>query len=162
MTLAAANFKFRFDGGAFYGYFSARGLQALELFPEGAKPPVLLHSMPNVTWGPELYRLLEQYFAGCRTDFSSIPLDLEMGTDFQQRVWHGACDIPYGGTTSYGALADTVGSPRAARAVGTALGANPVCLVVPCHRVIATDGSLGGYGPGLAWKRRFLALEQGK
>lgn len=160
MTLAAANFRFRFPGGALYGYFSSEGLQSLHLYPDSLPSPVLLHSAPNVVWGQALYRLLEQYFTGCITDFSSIPLDLASGTAFQQRVWRTACAIPHGATISYGELARSIGAPGAARAVGSALGANPVILVVPCHRVIAANGSLGGYGPGLPWKSRFMALEQ--
>lgn len=160
--LPAANFKFSFPGGALYGYISSEGLQALHLLPGTAAPPVMLHSTPNVMLGRTLHRLLEQYFSGCPTDFSEIDLDLGGGTEFRQRVWREACAIPYGTTTSYGALARQAGAPRAARAVGAAMGANPVILVVPCHRVLAADGSLGGYGPGLHWKERFLALEQGQ
>lgn len=160
MTLAAANFRFHFPGGAFYGYFSSEGLQALHLYPDSAPPPVVLHSAPNIVWGQILYRLLEQYFTGCPTDFLPIPLDLSAGTAFQQCAWRAACDIPHGSTASYGALARRIGAPGAARAVGGAMGANPVILVVPCHRIIASDGSLGGYGPGLSWKKCFLALEQ--
>lgn len=161
MPLAAANFRFRFPGAAFYGYFSSEGLQALHLYPDSAPPPVALHSAPNMVWGQILYRLLEQYFLGCPTDFLSVPLDLGAGTAFQQRAWRAACEIPYGTTVSYGVLARAIGAPGAARAVGGAMGANPVILVVPCHRVIASDGSLGGYGPGLPWKKSLLALEQG-
>lgn len=161
-TLAAANFRFTFSGGALYGYISSEGLQLLHLLADTVNPPVMLHSAPNVMLGRTLYRLLEQYFSGCPTDFSEITLDLNQGTAFQQRVWREACAIPYGSTTSYGRLAAQAGAPRAARAVGAAMGANPVILLVPCHRVLASDGSLGGYGPGLHWKKRFLALEQGE
>ncbi len=161
MIPAAANFRFPIPGGVLYGYISGKGVQALRLYTEARIPPVWAPPAPYLDRGSKLQTLLEQYFRGCPTDFSALPLDLEGGTAFQRRVWAAACAIPYGATTSYGALAREAGLPRAARAVGTALGANPVILIVPCHRVIAADGSLGGYGPGLQWKKRFLALEQG-
>ena len=101
---------------------------------------------------------LDEYFAGRRTSFD-IPLDLE-GTDFQRDVWDQLCAIPYGGTISYGELARRVGRPGAARAVGSANGRNPVAVIVPCHRVIAGDGGLGGYGGGLDRKTVLLALER--
>lgn len=100
---------------------------------------------------------LEEYFAGQRTDFD-VPLDLA-GTPFQQQVWAQLRRIGYGETISYGELARRVGNPRAARAVGLANGRNPVCVIVPCHRVIAADGSLGGYGGGLDRKSWLLQLE---
>lgn len=81
------------------------------------------------------------------------------GTDFQLAVWTALCAIPAGRTISYGALAARIGCPGAARAVGSACGANPVAVLIPCHRVIAGDGSLGGYSGGLDVKRRLLELE---
>jgi methylated-DNA-[protein]-cysteine S-methyltransferase len=81
------------------------------------------------------------------------------GPEFNQRVWAALCDIPFGTTTSYGAVARTIGTPKAARAVGAANGANPIALIVPCHRVIGNDGSLTGYGGGLPLKRKLLAHE---
>jgi methylated-DNA-[protein]-cysteine S-methyltransferase len=101
---------------------------------------------------------LDQYFAGSRTRFE-VPMHLE-GTDFQRRVWAQLCAIPYGKTISYGELARRVGSPKASRAVGSANGRNPVAVIVPCHRVIAADGSLGGYGGGLERKTLLLDLER--
>ena len=98
------------------------------------------------------------YLAGKRRDFE-LPLDLR-GTAFQRKVWDALLAIPYGETKSYGDIARSLGFPlRAARAVGTANGSNPVAIVVPCHRVIASGGKLGGYGGGLPLKRRLLALE---
>ncbi len=161
MIPVTANFRFPFSGGILYGYISEKGLQKLHLYPDAMPPPAWTPLAPCLRWGRRLHELLEQYFSGCRTDFSAIPLDLGAGTAFQQRVWHAACTIQYGNTTNYGTLAREAGVSRAARAVGAALGANPIILIVPCHRVIASDGSLGGYGPGLQWKRRFLALEPG-
>ncbi|OQC07820.1 MAG: Methylated-DNA--protein-cysteine methyltransferase [Candidatus Hydrogenedentes bacterium ADurb.Bin101] len=161
MILSVANFRFPIPGGVLYGYMSERGLRALQLYADNQSPPPWAPLAPHLDRGRELWHLLECYFAGLKTDFDAVVLDLENGTAFQRRVWREACVVPYGSTTSYGALAQAGGAPRAARAVGTALGANPVILLVPCHRVIAADGSLGGYGPGLLWKRFFLALEQG-
>jgi len=100
---------------------------------------------------------LEEYFAGKRRVFD-VPVVLR-GTAFQQEVWRALRRIPYGNTTSYGALANTMGRPGAARAVGAANGANPVSIIVPCHRVIGVGGSLIGYGGGLKRKRALLALE---
>ena len=88
-----------------------------------------------------------------------MPLDLE-GTSFQKKVWGALRTIPYGETRSYGEIARQVGNPRAARAVGMANHENPVAIVVPCHRVIAGDGSLGGYAGGLKRKSRILGLEK--
>jgi methylated-DNA-[protein]-cysteine S-methyltransferase len=100
---------------------------------------------------------LGQYFAGERRSFD-LPLTPE-GTDFQRRVWAALAAIPYGETTSYAALADAIGHPGSARAVGAANGANPLAIVVPCHRVVGADGMLTGYAGGLDAKRSLLTLE---
>lgn len=100
---------------------------------------------------------LRRYFAGERLDFS-CPLDL-YGTPFQREVWQALCRIPYGETRSYAQIAQTIGRPLAVRAVGAANGANPVGIIVPCHRVIGSNGSLIGYGGGLPMKEWLLALE---
>ena len=100
---------------------------------------------------------LEEYFAGERTEFD-LPLDLD-GTTFQKEVWSTLADIPYGKTISYAELASMVGRPTAYRAVGQANGANPIPIILPCHRVLARGGRIGGYGGGLAMKRQLLALE---
>ncbi|HEY3729527.1 MAG TPA: methylated-DNA--[protein]-cysteine S-methyltransferase [Solirubrobacteraceae bacterium] len=100
---------------------------------------------------------LDEYFAGARREFE---LELELnGTPFQQRVWDALRAIPYGTTISYGELARIIGRPDRVRAVGSAVGATPVPIIVPCHRVIGADGSLTGYGGGLARKRALLELE---
>jgi methylated-DNA-[protein]-cysteine S-methyltransferase len=103
---------------------------------------------------------LAGYFAGRRREFS-LPLDAA-GTPFQKRVWWELLKIPYGETRSYGQIAQALGSPRAVRAVGAANGANPIAIVVPCHRVIGANGKLVGYGGGLALKTRLLELEGGR
>jgi len=100
---------------------------------------------------------LESYLAGVLREFQS-PLDLR-GTEFQMRVWREVRTIPYGTTCSYRDIAERIGHPRAYRAVGTANGANPIPVIIPCHRVIGRDGSLRGYGGGLAMKERLLRLE---
>ena len=104
-------------------------------------------------------RQMEEYFTGARKRFE-LPLILS-GTDFQRAVWCALTAIPYGQTRSYRQIAEAVGRPLAARAVGQANHHNPVWIVVPCHRVIQNDGSLGGYGGGLELKRRLLKLEAG-
>jgi O-6-methylguanine DNA methyltransferase len=101
---------------------------------------------------------LIEFFEGKRTGFD-LSLDLR-GTPFQRRVWAELRTIPYGETRSYQEVARAVGHPRAVRAVGAANGANPISIVVPCHRVIASDGKLGGYGGGLELKARLLAMER--
>ncbi len=101
---------------------------------------------------------LMEYFAGGRRTFD-LPL-APRGTEFQQTVWAALRRIPYGETLSYGELARRIGRPHASRAVGLANGANPLPIVVPCHRVIGADGSLTGFGGGLDIKRRLLALER--
>jgi len=100
---------------------------------------------------------LEEYFAGSRRQFT-FPLDLR-GTDFQLACWRALVLIPYGETRSYADIARVVGKPNAFRAVGMANNRNPVAIVVPCHRVIASDGTLCGYGGGLDVKRKLLELE---
>jgi O-6-methylguanine DNA methyltransferase len=100
---------------------------------------------------------LQRYFSGKGHSFD-LPLDIH-GTPFQQAVWKALLEIPYGETRSYAQVAAAVGRPRAARAVGMANGANPLPIVIPCHRVICSDGSLGGYGGGLALKEALLRLE---
>lgn len=101
---------------------------------------------------------LRSYFAGERKAFD-LPLDLQAGTAFQQSVWQQLLAIPPGGTTSYAELARRLGRVQAARAVGAAVGRNPVSIVVPCHRVIGTGGSLTGYAGGLERKTALLRLE---
>ena len=98
-----------------------------------------------------------EYLASERTHFD-VPLDLR-GTPFQRAVWDALLEIPYGESRSYAEVARAVGRPKAQRAVGSANNANPVSLIVPCHRVIAADGSLGGYGGGQKLKARLLAME---
>lgn len=101
---------------------------------------------------------LTEYYAGTRTSFD-LPLDLAYGTAFQQSVWQALLAIPQGDTTSYGELSHRIGKPAAVRAVGAAVGRNPVSVIVPCHRVVGADGSLTGYAGGLDKKTALLKLE---
>ena len=103
-------------------------------------------------------RQLKAYFAGKLEKFD-LPLAPE-GTSFQREVWKRLCEIPYGETVSYGELARRIGNPKASRAVGLANGANPIAIVIPCHRVIGSNGKLTGYGGGLPLKEKLLALER--
>lgn len=108
----------------------------------------------------EPIRQLRAYFAGELEEFE-IPLAPE-GTEFQQRVWTELSKIPYGATVSYGELARRIGNPKACRAVGLANGSNPIPIIIPCHRVIGSNGKLTGYGGGLPVKEKLLALEKGQ
>lgn len=106
----------------------------------------------------DIFGQLNSYFAGERHEFD-LPL-APQGTPFQLTVWHALQQIPYGQTTTYGELARTIGNPQAVRAVGAANGRNPIPIIIPCHRVIGSDGSLTGYGGGLHIKEALLSLEQ--
>ncbi|HEX3838272.1 MAG TPA: methylated-DNA--[protein]-cysteine S-methyltransferase [Steroidobacteraceae bacterium] len=114
---------------------------------EDAEHPVLLRAQQQ----------LEEYFVDKRRKFT-VKLD-PAGTDFQNRVWNALRTIPFGETRSYGQIAEQIGSHKAVRAVGAANGANPLSIIVPCHRVIGADGKLTGFAGGLAVKARLLALE---
>ncbi|QVK23588.1 methylated-DNA--[protein]-cysteine S-methyltransferase [Shewanella dokdonensis] len=109
-------------------------------------------------WLLQTVAQLQQYFAGERREFS-IPL-APIGTAFQRRVWQQLLQIPYGNVSSYGELANRLQQPKAARAVGSANGANPIAIMIPCHRVIGKNGTLTGYAWGLTMKQQLLALEQ--
>jgi methylated-DNA-[protein]-cysteine S-methyltransferase len=129
------------------------------LFPTNGQP-----ARPGSGWQEdsttlaELIRQLRAYFAGELENFS-VPL-APQGTPFQQKVWSELCEIPYGETISYGELARRIRNPNASRAVGLANGSNPIPIVIPCHRVIGSNGKLTGYGGGLHIKEKLLALER--
>ena len=109
---------------------------------------------------PEMRQRLVDYLEGKPVDFSDVPLDLPDGPPFWRRVWEACARIPYGATRSYAELAQEVGSPRAFRAVGGAMAANPIPIVIPCHRVVGSDGGLVGFGGGLGQKMRLLEMEK--
>jgi methylated-DNA-[protein]-cysteine S-methyltransferase len=117
-------------------------------WPAGPDHPVLRQAAAQ----------LAEYFSGRRQHFD-LPLDLTHGTAFQQAVWQALLAIPCGQTTSYGELARRIGRPTAVRALGAAVGRNPVSIIVPCHRVIGADGSLTGYAGGLGRKTALLRIE---
>jgi len=102
---------------------------------------------------------LRKYYGGQKPDFSSVPLDFSEATPFRRKIWGAIQSVPYGETKSYAWIAKQAGKPGAARAAGQAVGDNPFAVVVPCHRVIASDGGLCGFGGGLEMKRKLLALE---
>jgi methylated-DNA-[protein]-cysteine S-methyltransferase len=104
---------------------------------------------------------IQRYFEGARIDFASAALDLSAVDDFRRSVYQAARGIPFGRTITYGALARSIGAPEAARDVGQALGRNPIPLIVPCHRIVASGGKLGGFSApgGRTTKQRMLALE---
>jgi methylated-DNA-[protein]-cysteine S-methyltransferase len=147
--------------GHFIAHFSERGLARLE-FP---RPHVTLPVPDLNEWSADWLRwryltlraVLDTLNGRPPAEFP--PIDLSCGTEFQQRVWAALRGIPTGATKSYGEIAQEVGSPKAVRAVGGACGANPVPLLVPCHRVLAAGARLGGFSGGLDWKLRLLAAE---
>jgi len=146
--------------GPLWLYFAQLGLTALEFagdgsasrLPDDALPPPLMPLMEAVR------RELTAYFGGAPTDFAALTLD-PRGTPFQLRVWQELRRMGWGQTISYKELARRVGSPKAWRAVGQANAVNPIPLIIPCHRVIAADGGLGGYSSGLDRKRWLLRHE---
>jgi len=114
---------------------------------------------PRSAFEHQVARELAEYAAGERRDFS-VRIAVR-GTAFDREVWNAVGAVPYGETVSYAEIARRVGRPRAYRAVGAANGRNPIPIIIPCHRVVASDGGLGGYGGGLPLKRRLLELEAG-
>ena len=103
--------------------------------------------------------ILDRYFDGGSVDFQEIPIKIESGTEFQNLVWNAIHQIPYGEVRSYKWIAEQIGRPKSVRAVGNATGNNPITIINPCHRVIGSNGNLGGYGGGLERKRQLLKLE---
>ena len=113
---------------------------------------------PNHAVLQQAARHLNDYFSGQRRQFD-LPLDLSAGTSFQQAVWRALLEIPFGQTSSYGKVSAAIGKPKAVRAVGGAIGRNPLSIVVPCHRVIGANGALTGYSGGMQRKVALLQLE---
>lgn len=160
--LEVANFLYQHPRGPITGWFSDRGLQQLQL-PHADREtpkPSLLHSWVNDSRTRVLSDALERYFAGVRESFDSVPIDDTLGTEFQRRVWSASREIAWGETMSYGELTARIGEDKgAARAVGAALGSNPIAIIVPCHRFQAANGNLTGFAAGIAWKQELRALE---
>jgi O-6-methylguanine DNA methyltransferase len=143
---------------------SERGLAGIVL-PQASKAEAAarlgmldVRERPSSPGLREARKQLTEYLAGGRTSFD-LPLDFSGGTPFQRRVWKALQQIPYGQLWSYRGVASRVGGIRYARAVGGAVGANPLPIIVPCHRVVAQDATIGGFSGGLPAKRRLLALE---
>jgi len=146
--------------GTFTAHFSESGLAGLD-FPTGeavSRPAANELSAQWRTWLRLTERALKQALAG-KTLGRLPPLDLSSGTEFQRRVWSALRKIPSGQTKSYAQVAQSIDRPGAVRAVGQACGANPIPVVIPCHRVLAAGGKLGGFSSGLDWKRKLLTRE---
>ena len=149
--------------GPFTAYYSKQGLSGLE-FPSARSN--LLPDESSSRAGPAALRAwqkltqqaIQNVLAGNSPGIVP-PLDLSMGTRFQQEVWGALRAIPLGETRTYAQIAAQIGRPKATRAVGAACGANPIPVLIPCHRVIASDGGLGGFSAGLTWKIKLLSLE---
>ena len=149
------------SAGIFRAHFSERGLAGLD-FPDDrtispARPDDLSAQLRD--WLRATKRALKLTLAG-KTPKTLPPLDLSTGTEFQQAVWSALRKIPAGQTRSYAEVARAVGRPQGARAVGQACGANPIPVLIPCHRVLAAHGKLGGFSSDPAWKRNLLARER--
>jgi O-6-methylguanine DNA methyltransferase len=146
------------DEGLFYVFLPVKG--------RGVTETLLRKKLPGIRFVKDEIRLkkpmqqLREYFEGKRTAFS-VALDLR-GTAFQKKVWTALASVQYGGIDSYGGIARKIRKPGAARAVGAACGANPVPIIIPCHRIVGKDGSLTGFAGGLGIKRRLLELEKRK
>lgn len=159
--LTSANFVYRHPMGTVYGYISLKGLQRLTLYTEGSPKPYLLHETPNILLGKLLTILFDRYFSGMPESFEQVSVDISSGTGFQQEIWTTLRKIPWGKTCTYAELARLAGlSDKYARAVGQALKKNPIPIIIPCHRVLNSDLSLGGFSAGLEWKKKLLRLEQ--
>lgn len=144
------------EHGAFTALFSERGLAEVS-FPDRPCRAVAKRNVPK-QWKEQTADALKSVLRG-EQPAKLPPLDLSKGSEFQQKVWRALLEIPAGETRSYGEIAAAVGAPGAARAVGTACGANPIPVLVPCHRVLAAQKKLGGFSAGLKWKRLLLEKE---
>ncbi len=139
--------------------FSRKGIARIELPRRGVRHLACARGNGLSPTGKAAAALLRRYFSGEPVTVR-LPLDLRHATVFPRAVWHATAKIPYGETRSYAWIAKRIGRPRAARAVGQALGANPVPVIIPCHRVISSAGTLGGFSGGLGMKKKLLQLEK--
>ncbi len=148
--------------GRFTAHFSDRGLARLE-FPDASGQAASRRTGSGLTSVQRAWLRIAARAVRCALKGERIPdfppLDVSSGTEFQQRVWEELCRIAPGHTRSYAEIARLVGRPTAARAVGRACGANPIPLLIPCHRVLAANRRIGGFSGGLDWKRRLLESE---
>lgn len=144
--------------GPLYLIASAKGLKGIYWSKQEVKSVASLdNSRPDEKILDDASRQLTEYFAGTRKSFN-VPFDLE-GTPFQIKVWNALSKIPYGQTAAYQDIARNIDNAKAVRAVGSANGKNPLCVMIPCHRVITSAGTIGGYAGGVDVKRQLLALE---
>jgi O-6-methylguanine DNA methyltransferase len=149
--------------GEFTAVFSEDGLTRLQFPGNGQPRPTRSASSAGAAatlrrWVAQTRKALTQVLAGSKPS-DLPPFDLSAGTEFQKAVWLKLCTIPPGQTRTYGQLAEALRRPKAARAVGQACGANPIPVLIPCHRVLGSGGALGGFSSGLHWKRKLLARE---
>ncbi len=151
------------DSGSFCAIYNAHGLSGLRFPARGGQGKsqsegAVLPQKPVQAWAQLTLTALNEILAG-RAPLKLPPMDLSAGTPFQQAVWRALAEIPPGQTKSYGEIAQTIGRPKAFRAVGQACGANPIPILIPCHRALAANGKIGGFSGGLDWKRRLLEAE---
>ena len=143
--------------GEFLAHFTTCGLARLQFPGAQLTPPVEAKSPPK-PWLRQTRAAINSILIG-ETPAKLPPLDISVGTRFQQQLWRALLRIPTGSTRTYGELARALRRPKAARAIGRACGANPIPLIVPCHRVLASGNKLGGFSAGLNWKRKLLRAE---
>ena len=161
MKHATSTLQSRYDSPLGRIILAATDEQLVGVWFDGQRHQPDSSTWPVVTDHPVLQLAktqLSEYFAGQRTTFE-LPLALDRGTDFQQTVWRALLSVPSGATVTYGELSQRVGKPAAVRAVGGAVGRNPLSIVVPCHRVLGANGALTGYAGGLERKTALLHLE---
>jgi methylated-DNA-[protein]-cysteine S-methyltransferase len=157
-----ATLKIKTAEGDFVARYSSAGLARLDFPAAKTRGATTTRGVPAVTrWHELTTRAVRRTLQG-RSLGARPPVDLSNGTAFQRKVWAALQTIPAGKTETYARLAASLKKPKAARAVGSACGANPVPLLIPCHRVVAAHGGLGGFSGGLHWKRKLLGREAGK
>lgn len=162
MNKASAQFSIPTSLGNFTASYSENGLAALNFPKSKTESPRTNGTGEKVSgkirqWHRLTEAALKTFVGGCEPK-KLPPLDL-VGTEFQKSVWRAMLKIPFGKTKSYGEIAQAVGKPKAVRAVGGACGANSIPILVPCHRVLAANNKIGGFGSGLGWKCKLLELE---
>ena len=159
-TTLLASLPIESNAGTFVAHYSERGLAGLDFPP--SKPRKFQPSVPVTSairqWHALTVKAVKAVLAG-KTAEELPPLDVSGGTEFQQRVWEELLWIPGGETRSYGEIAKNIRKPKAVRAVGGACGANPIPLLIPCHRVLAANRKIGGFSGGLGWKKKLLETE---
>ena len=159
MKTEVVQFKFESEVGSIYLEASETGLRGCHLEKQPTKMVKILEEAgAAMKYLAQAQSEINEYLNGQRKKFS-VKLEI-VGTDFQKQVWSQLQQIPFGQSVSYKELAENIKNPKAVRAVGTANGRNNFCIIIPCHRVIAADGTLGGYSGGLPFKKKLLNLEK--